>query len=236
MKKKSMALMILTALICMSPFVDTKAYAEGENEVCNCSEEHLPFTDVPEDSWYSSYVRWAYYEGIINGRTETKFDPNGYVTVAEVATIAAKLHDRLLDRNTHFQVNPTSPWYGQYLRYCYENGIYRNPNVAQGKVKLYACENWNAPAKRSDVAGMFANVDQRPGRALLNPDVPLTDIPDVDKSTPHHQEILTMYRMGVAVGDEWMRFNPDGKIRRNEVVALAIRLLFDDARVELPKG
>ena len=69
MKKKSMALMILTALICMSPFAATKAYAEGENEVCNCGEEHLPFTYVPENSWYSSYVRCAYYEGIINVRT-----------------------------------------------------------------------------------------------------------------------------------------------------------------------
>lgn len=71
---------------------------------------------------------------------------------------------------------------------------------------------------------------------VLNPDVPLTDIPDVDKGTPHHQEILTLYRMGVAVGDEWMRFNPDGYIRRNEAVALAIRLLYDDSKVELPKG
>lgn len=236
MKKKSMALMILTALICMSPFVDTKAYAEGENEVCNCSEEHLPFTDVPEDSWYSFYVHCAYNEGIINGRTETTFDPEGYVTMGEVATMAAKLHDRLMGRYTDFEANRTSPWYGQYLRYCYDNGIYRNPNVAQGKVKLYACENWNASAKRRDVAGMFAHVDQRPGRGFLNPDVPLTDIPDVDRSTPHHQEILTMYCMGVAVGDEWMRFNPDGKIRRSEAVALAVRLLFDDARVELPKG
>lgn len=236
MKKKSMAIIILAALVFMSPFAATKAYAEGENEVCNCGEEHLPFTDVPEDSWYSFYVRWAYYEGIINGRTETKFDPDGYVTMAEVATIAAKLHDRLLERNTDFQGNPTSPWYGQYLHYCYENGIYKNQKVTRGQVKLYAGEKWNAPAKRRDVAGMYAYVDQRPGRVLLNPDVPLTDIPDVDTSTPHHQEILTLYRMGVAVGDEWMRFNPDGYIRRNEAVALAIRLLYDDAKVELPKG
>ena len=236
MKKKSIALIILAALVFMSPFAATKAYAEGENEVCNCGEEHLPFTDVPEDSWYSSYVRWAYYEGIINGRTETTFDPDGYVTMAEVATMAAKLHDRLLERNTNFQASGTSPWYGQYLRYCYENGIYRNEKVSRGQAKLYTCENWNAPAKRRDVAGMYAYVDQRSGRSILNPDVPLTDIPDVDKRTPHHQEILTLYRMGVAVGDEWMRFNPDGKIRRSEAVALAIRLLYDDAKVELPKG
>lgn len=234
MKKRRIALLLVAALICM-PFVSTNVYA-GRGNIMPDGEEHLPFTDVPEDSWYSSYVRWAHYEGIINGRTETTFDPEGYVTMGEVATMAAKLNDRLMERYTDFDANRTSPWYGQYLRYCYDNGIYRNPKVAQGKVKLYACENWNASAKRRDVAGMFAHVDQRPGRGFLNPDVPLTDIPDVDRGTPHHQEILTMYRMGVAVGDEWMRFNPDGKIRRNEVVALAVRLLYDDARVELPKG
>lgn len=235
MKRKSVGLLLLAALICLSPLYSRKAYA-GRGQIMPDGEEYLPFIDVDEDSWYSFYVQCAYNEGIINGRTKTTFDPEGYVTMAEVATMAAKLHDRLMERNIDFQVTQTSPWYGQYLRYCYENGIYRNVKVAQGKVKLYACENWNAPAKRRDVAGMFAHVDQRPGQMLLNPDVPLTDIPDVDRSTPYHQEILKMYRMGVAVGDEWMRFNPDGKIRRNEAVALAVRLLFDDARVELPKG
>ena len=234
MKKRRIALLLVAALICM-PFVSTNVYA-GRGNIMPDGEEYLPFIDVDKDSWYGFYLQCVYNEGIINGRTETTFDPEGYVTMGEVATMAAKLHDRLMERYTDFEANRTSPWYGQYLRYCYDNGIYRNPKVAQGKVKLYACENWNAPAKRRDVAGMFAHVDQRPGRGFLNPDVPLTDIPDVDRSTPHHQEILTMYRMGVAVGDEWMRFNPDGKIRRNEVVALAVRLLYDDARVELPKG
>lgn len=234
MKKRRIALLLVAALSCM-PFVSTNVYA-GRGNIMPDGEEYLPFIDVDKDSWYGFYVQCAYNEGIINGRTETTFDPEGYVTMGEVATMAAKLNDRLMERYTDFDANRTSPWYGQYLRYCYDNGIYRNPKVAQGKVKLYACENWNTPAKRRDVAGMFAHVDQRPGRGFLNPDVPLTDIPDVDRSTPHHQEILTMYRMGVAVGDEWMRFNPDGKIRRNEVVALAVRLLYDDARVELPKG
>lgn len=234
MKKRRIALLLVAALICM-PFVSTNVYA-GRGNIMPDGEEYLPFIDVDKDSWYGFYVQCAYNEGIINGRTETTFDPEGYVTMGEVATMAAKLNDRLMQRYTDFEANRTSPWYGQYMRYCYANGIYRNPNVAQGKVTLDACENWNAPAKRRDVAGMFAHVDQRPGRGFLNPDVPLTDIPDVDRSTPHHQEILRMYRMGVAVGDEWMRFNPDGKIRRNEVVALAVRLLYDDARVELPKG
>ena len=235
MKRKSVCILLLAAMFCISPFACTKSYA-GRGNIQPNGEEYLPFTDVPEDSWYSFYVHCAYNEGIISGRTKTTFDPKGYVTMAEVATIAAKLHDRLLEKNTDFQSIGTSPWYGQYLYYCYKNEIYRNPKVAEGKVKLEACENWNAPAKRRDVAGMFAYVDGRIGRPLLNPDVPLTDIPDVDQTTPHHEEILRMYRMGVAVGDEWMRFNPDGKIRRNEAVALAVRLLLDETRVELPKG
>lgn len=235
MKMKKVALILLAALVCMSPFGATTSYA-GRGHIMPNGEEYLPFTDVPEDSWYDFYVRCAYNEGIINGRTKTTFDPNGYVTMAEVATMAAKLHDKLLARNTNFQAAGTSPWYGQYLRYCYDNGIYKNEKVAQGQRELFSCENWNAPARRRDVAGMFAHVDQRTGRALLNPDVSLTDIPDVNESTPNHQEILTMYRMAVAVGDETKRFNPDGKIRRSEAVALAVRLLFDDARLELPKG
>lgn len=235
MRRKSVGLLLLTALLCLSPLFAAKAYA-GRGHIMPNGEEYFPFTDVPDDSWYKFYVLVAYNEGIVNGRTETTFAPNGYVTMGEVATMAAKLHIALMEQPFRFQKKYEGPWYEQYVRYCFENNIYKNKRIDAGKAELYSCENWNAPAKRSDVAVMFANVDQRRGRMLLNTDVPLTDIPDVDRSTPHHQEILTMYRMGVAVGDEWMRFNPDGKIRRSEAVALAVHLLFDDARVELPKG
>lgn len=34
-----------------------------------------PFTDVPDNAYYTDYVKWAYYEGIVNGTSSTQFSP-----------------------------------------------------------------------------------------------------------------------------------------------------------------
>lgn len=39
------------------------------------SSKSNPFTDVPSDAYYLDHVKWAYYEGIINGTSETQFSP-----------------------------------------------------------------------------------------------------------------------------------------------------------------
>lgn len=104
MKRKSVGLLLLTALLCLSPLFSAKAYA-GRGHIMPNGEEYFPFTDVPEDSWYKFYVLVAYNEGIVNGRTETTFAPNGYVTMGEVAIMAAKLHIALMEQPFRFQKN-----------------------------------------------------------------------------------------------------------------------------------
>ena len=43
-------------------------------------KDEAPFNDVKADRWYTGYVTYAKSEGIIAGRSETTFDPNGNVT------------------------------------------------------------------------------------------------------------------------------------------------------------
>ncbi|MGN1307772.1 MAG: S8 family serine peptidase [Faecousia sp.] len=45
------------------------------------------FTDVPEGQWYSDAIAWAQDNGIVLGVLADKFDPNGYVTREQIATI-----------------------------------------------------------------------------------------------------------------------------------------------------
>ena len=45
------------------------------------------FKDVPDGKWYSEAVAWAASKGIVNGVGDGKFDPNGAVTRAQMATI-----------------------------------------------------------------------------------------------------------------------------------------------------
>ncbi|MGO4547599.1 S-layer homology domain-containing protein [Paenibacillus sp. 2TAB23] len=48
------------------------------------------FADVDSDDWFAPYVSAAAQLKIINGRSETKFDPNATITRAEMATMIAR--------------------------------------------------------------------------------------------------------------------------------------------------
>lgn len=48
------------------------------------------FNDVADSDWYKVYVASAVKAGLVNGRSEGKFEPNGFITRAEMATIASR--------------------------------------------------------------------------------------------------------------------------------------------------
>ena len=45
-----------------------------------------PFADVPAGKWYTDAVLWASGKGIVQGRTDGAFDPNGAITREQLAT------------------------------------------------------------------------------------------------------------------------------------------------------
>ena len=55
-----------------------------------------PFTDVPEDQWYSDAVDWAYDNDLTTGKTPTTF--NGFDTTNryEVVTFMNRYHDNMV--------------------------------------------------------------------------------------------------------------------------------------------
>lgn len=185
----------------------------------------LPFTDVSEDAWYYSYVQTAYSFGIINGKSETVFDPNAGLTCAEAAKIAAVIHNQNRYDDLYYDFSLTGEnWYDVYVNYCYDNAI----------IEDYIVFDWNANATRGQMAYLFSRCDTNP--YYIN-DVPLTDIPDVYDTTPFAYEILDLYNKGIAVGsDKYMSYYPDSQVKRSEAAALISRILCYDMRIELPKG
>ena len=79
------------------------------------------FTDVPADEWYYENVRAAYEYGLIDGRSETQFAPDGTLTVAEAIKMAATIHSIYQTGSADFAVS--DPWYLVYVDYALENGI-----------------------------------------------------------------------------------------------------------------
>ncbi len=56
----------------------------------NITDENI-FSDVNEDDWFNTAVSTLARLGIVEGRTETEFVPNAYITRAEFATLFARL-------------------------------------------------------------------------------------------------------------------------------------------------
>lgn len=52
-----------------------------------------PFTDVPDNSWYTDSVLRCYQRGIMAGTGNGKFSPNGAVTRAQLAVVADQIID-----------------------------------------------------------------------------------------------------------------------------------------------
>lgn len=185
----------------------------------------LPFSDVSEDAWYYPYVQIAYSFGIINGKSETIFDPNAGLTCAEAAKIAAVIHNKNCYYCYEQDFSPIGRnWYDVYVKYCYDNEI----------IEDYIVFDWNANATRAEMAYLFSRCDM--DTYFIN-DVPITDIPDVYDTTPFAYEILDLYNKGIAVGsDENMTYYPDSQVKRSEAATLISRILCYDMRIELPKG
>lgn len=68
---------------------------EGEKTVfATVHRNPAVFADVAETAWYYTDVAKAYRIGMMNGVSETAFDPTGKVTIAQAITLAVRLNLR----------------------------------------------------------------------------------------------------------------------------------------------
>lgn len=69
--------------------------------VCFLDEKvSIPFKDVPEDAWFYKNILNLYSAGLVNGKTDTEFKPNDYITRAEVCAIIDRLIHNIDKINT----------------------------------------------------------------------------------------------------------------------------------------
>ena len=57
----------------------------------------MPFTDVPENEWYYKAVQHVYNAGLMNGTSETTFEPEKTMTRAEMAQVLVNLCKKIDD-------------------------------------------------------------------------------------------------------------------------------------------
>ena len=134
----------------------------------NVTERTLVFTDVAEGSWYYDYVYSAVAVGLIDGVTETTFEPESGFTVAQAIKIAACLHQYY--HNGTVTLQNGEPWYKTYVDYAVANGVAGESYAAMSDAQL------NEPIDRRDFAVIFYNAMPAYEYAPINT---VESIPDV---------------------------------------------------------
>ena len=175
------------------------------------------FTDVTADDWFCNDVQTSYKLGLMNGKDEGKFDPNGNVTLAEAITIASRT-SALYKRKTIPAATAGQKWYDPYVAYATTAGI-----IKSGQYTDLA-----RAATRSEVAVMFASAVPSNWYTAKNR---FSSIPDLASSDAAFSKVLLLYNAGVIVGvDKAHNFQPTANIKRSEISAIINRVALPENR------
>ena len=179
------------------------------------------FADVDESQWYGisgeGVIARAYEYGLMHGDSATTMNPSGGFTIAEAVALAARVHS-IYSKGADNLTISGSPWYQVYINYAIDAGI-----ISRGDFSDYG-----KPATRAEMAYIFS-------RALAFSEFPpqntVISLPDVDNKTPHHDEILLLYKAGVLAGNDGEgTFSPGAGMTRAEAAGIISRVILPDTR------
>lgn len=153
--------------------------------------------------WYDyASIKLCVEVGLMKG-TGAAFQPGGVVTIAEVATIAARIHEKTGNAPLPGTVTG-QPWYATAIELMVSLGI----GVGNGPESI---------ATRSDFIRMVSAVLPLSMTAPINS---ITTLPD--SSDP---DVLRAYNAGLLTGkDVYGTFDGDGTLTRAEMAAMVARI------------
>lgn len=123
------------------------------------AEVELPFTDVLESHWYYEDVCFAYEQGLMLGVKADKFDPEGSVTRAMVATIFWRMQDSpVQEKPCSFTDVASGVWYSDAIAWAEASEIVNG--IGGGKFAP------NAYITREDLMTMFYRYADYSGRNM----------------------------------------------------------------------
>lgn len=178
---------------------------------------NMTFTDVAKNAWYYNEVNQSYRRGFVNGKSETEYDPNAGVTVAEAITIAVRLNS-IYNGVEAPEAAKEGNWYDTFVQAATDAKI-----ITGGQFK-----NFDVPATRREVAMIMAKAVPTNYLEAINV---FNSVPDVVPGSKGSSEVLKLYNAGVVIGsDAQFNFYPDSNVTRAELAAIVNRLALPGAR------
>lgn len=106
----------------LSPF----AVLDGTYTKADLEQFLLPFTDVRESDWFHNAVLYVYINGLMNGTSQTTFEPYGGSSRAMLATILYRMEgvpSILGEGRAFFTDILAGRWYTDAVTWCAANGL-----------------------------------------------------------------------------------------------------------------
>ena len=154
----------------------------------------LPFVDVPKDRWSYDYILKMYQLGVVNGRSETVFDPTGNVTRAEFVKMLAGLDgvDTEAYKDCRFADVSDGSVFAPYIEWAAENGIV----LGYTEDEFRPDEN----IKREQMAAIICRYADYAGITLSDdaPEISFTDASDISAFAVDY--VKTLQKAGVISG------------------------------------
>ena len=229
MKKRIFALALAMALALTVPAV---AAQDSADNFVRSRTYTGQFPDLTADSTFYDNVTALYEYGLAAGRADGTFGLRDSLTVGQVVIFAGRI--RSLYRTGDAEAGNRA--YGGdggpvalgYLRYL----------QAEGVIGTELDEALSTPATRAQMAHVLANTLPEEALPPVHADLVTQAyasrrfITDVTEYTPYYQDILDLYRTGVAVGsDATGSFLPDQPITRGAAAAMLTRMVDPALRV-----
>ena len=203
MKRKLTALLLALALCAGSALA-------AEGGLFPAVNRYPGFTDVAAGTYYAEPVRICYETGLMTGMTDTTFAPRGTVSVAQAATIAARIRETITG-----EAIPTTPpadnypWYQSYVDYLELAGV-----------------AVPSPTKNATRQEFFRLLSAVVPEWSLEPINSIQSLPDTADTG-----VLRFYNAGILTGmDDYGTFSPDSTLTRADCATMLARIVQPDLR------
>ncbi|MBQ6263790.1 MAG: S-layer homology domain-containing protein [Clostridia bacterium] len=180
--------------------------------------ENLPFSDVAQTDWFYEYVSFVSERGFMIGLSNTRFGPKEKMTRGQFITILSRLSNddiSAYSASSGFTDVDPAAYYAAPVAWAKANGIANG--TGSGRFGP------NSPVLRQEFAAFFVRYMKYMGISLPEDfsTSPFTEIfPEWAKN-----DIETLHRTGLVLGDNAGLFNPGNGMTRAEIAAVVTRFV-----------
>lgn len=184
------------------------------------SPEPLPFTDVSESAWYYNAVRYVYENGLMDGTSDTTFEPDLTTSRGMIVTIlwrmtgSPDMEDEIW--GYPFADVDADAYYGTAVYWARLNGI--AGGYGDGRFGP------NDPITREQMAVMLYRYAQHKSYDTTQSGMAIREYRDYGQISSYAQEAMNWANaMGIVSGTSESTLSPQGQATRAQAAAMLMR-------------